>query len=277
MMPQGPQLLRTVLFVPGSRPERFEKALGAGADAVIIDLEDAVEQDRKAEARQHIRDFAERRPDVSFLLRINDATTTWFRDDLALCEQLDGVCAVVLPKAESAAQISVVAGIGKTVLPIIESARGVLALSELAGAKGVDRLSFGSLDLMLELGTTADTAAAHVLLEHVRCQILLHSAAHALAQPLDGVYPDFSDLSGLQAHAQHMREMGFAGMLCIHPAQIAPIHSAFAPTAAEQDWARRVVDIAEKTGSSAFQLDGKMVDVPVIERARRILAQGQGT
>lgn len=273
MAEYGNALMRTVLFVPGSRPERFSKALMAGADAVIIDLEDAVEQEHKSSAREHIRKFAASAPDARFMVRVNDATTPWFDDDLTLCASLEGVIAVVLPKAETAGQVGRAAQTGKAVLPIVESPRGVLALGELAASTGVMRLSFGSLDLMLELGTTADTPAAHTLLEHVRCQILLHSAAHGLAQPLDGVYPDFSDAQGLQQHAVHIKNMGFAGMLCIHPRQIEPIHAAFLPSQSEQDWARRVVDIADRTGSSAFQLDGKMVDVPVIERARRILAQ----
>lgn len=270
--PNAKALMRTVLFVPGSRPERFSKALAAGADAVIIDLEDAVEQDRKLQAREHISTFAASHPDARFMVRVNDETTPWFDDDLALCARLPGVDAVVLPKAEHAGQIQRVVQAGKDVLPIIESPRGVLALNELAASPGVLRMSFGSLDLMLELGTTGDTPAAHTVLQHVRCQILLHSAAHGLAQPLDGVFPDFSDLQGLQEHAVHIRHMGFAGMLCIHPAQIAPIHTAFLPSPSEQEWARRVVDIADSSGASAFQLDGKMVDVPVIERARRILA-----
>lgn len=269
---QAPSVMRTVLFVPGSRPERFAKALAAGADAVIIDLEDAVEQDQKAAARDNIRDFAAQAPDARFLVRVNDATTSWFADDLALCADLASVDAVVLPKAESAEQLAQVVRAGRKVLPIVESAQGVLALGELAAAPGVLRLSFGTLDFMLELGTTPDTPAAHMLLEHVRCQILMHSAARGLESPLDGVFPDFSNTEALKNHTRHVRHLGFGGMLCIHPAQIAPIHQAFAPSDAERDWARRVVEIADRTGSSAFQVDGKMVDVPVIRRARQILA-----
>src|SRR5690554_870886 len=267
-------VMRSVLFVPGSRPERFAKALAAGADAVIIDLEDAVEQQYKDDARKHIREFAAATPDATFLVRINDATTPWFEDDLALCASLDSVATIVLPKAETSAQVKQTVQTGKAALPIVESPRGVLALAELAATENVSRLSFGSLDLMLELGTTPDTPAAHTMLEHVRCQILLHSAAHGLAQPLDGGFPDFRDVPGLQKHALHIKHMGFAGMLCIHPAQISPIHEAFMPSPQEQEWARRVIEIADRTGSSAFQVDGKMVDVPVIQRARQILALG---
>jgi (S)-citramalyl-CoA lyase len=265
------QRVRSALFVPASRPERFSKALAAGADVVIIDLEDAVEPALKNPARDHVRSFAQAHPETRFLLRTNGATTAWFDDDLSLCTDCDAICGILLPKAESAQQIALAAATGKPVLPIVESARGVLALPEMAGAKGVERLSFGSLDLMLEAGTTPDTEGARLLLDHIRCQILLHSAANGLAAPLDGVYPDFSNDEGLAAVARQVCDMGYGGMLCIHPRQIPVIHATFAPTAAEADWARRIVELADSTGSSAFQMDGKMVDAPVIERARRLL------
>ncbi|PLC48725.1 CoA ester lyase [Pollutimonas subterranea] len=267
------QQIRSALFVPATRPERFSKALAAGADTVIIDLEDAVEHAFKDQARKHLCDFASANRQADFCVRINGATTPWFNADLAACADNPNIRAVLLPKAESALQVQQVAQAVSTVLPIIESAKGVLALGEMAGQQGVARLSFGSLDLMLELGTAPDTAGAALLLNHIRCQILLHSAAHGLAAPLDGVYPDFSDEDGLFQLAQQVRDMGFGGMLCIHPKQVATIHAAFAPTAADAEWAKRVIDIANSTGSSAFQLDGKMVDAPVIQRARQILAQ----
>ena len=267
------QQIRSALFVPATRPERFSKALAAGADTVIIDLEDAVEHAFKEQAREHLREFAAAHRQADFWVRINGASTQWFNADLAVCADNPNIRAVLLPKAESALQVQQVAQAVGTVLPIIESARGVLALGEMAAQHGVDRLSFGSLDLMLELGTAPDTAGAALLLNHIRCQILLHGAAHGLAAPLDGVYPDFSDHDGLAHIAQQVRDMGFGGMLCIHPKQIATIHAAFAPTAADADWARRIIEIADSTGSSAFQMDGKMVDAPVIERARHILRQ----
>ncbi|HUH59325.1 MAG TPA: CoA ester lyase [Candidimonas sp.] len=266
------QQMRSALFVPATRPERFAKALAAGADAVIIDLEDAVEPDAKDGARQHVGDFASAHPQVAFCVRVNGHGTPWFDADLALCASHGNIDCVLLPKAESAAQIAPLAGAGKSVLPIVESAMGVLSLAELAAAPGVQRLSFGSLDLMLDTGTAPDTKGASLLLDYVRCQILLHSAACGLAAPLDGVYPDFSNAAGLAALAAQVRDMGFGGMLCIHPAQVPTIHAAFAPTAAQVDWASRVVAKADSTGSFAFQMDGKMVDAPVIERARQIIA-----
>lgn len=264
--------LHALLFVPASRPERFSKALDAGANAVIVDLEDAVEHPLKAQARNALRDFLQANSQASVLVRVNDATTEWFADDIAVCAALPGVAGIVLPKTESADQVAKVAACGKPVLPIIESARGVLALADIAAAPGVTRLSFGALDMMLETGTQPDTEGARLVLNHIRCQILLHSAAARLEPPIDSVYPNFSDDAGLQAVAQQVRDMGFGGMLCIHPRQVNVVQQVFAPSAAELEWAQRVVAQADETGSLAFQVDGKMVDAPVIARARRIVA-----
>lgn len=263
--------MRSALFVPATRPERFSKAFAAGSDVVIIDLEDAVEPSAKASARKQVDDFAGANARIKFCVRVNAHGTPWFAADLAMCAAHANIHSVLLPKAEAAAQIAPLVQAGKSVLPIVESAKGVLALAELAGASGVERLSFGSLDLMLDTGTVPDTKSAGLLLDHIRCQILLHSAACGLAAPIDGVYPDFSNTAGLAALAAQVRDMGFGGMLCIHPAQVATIHAAFTPTAAQVEWAVRVVAMAESTGSFAFQMDGKMVDAPVIERARQII------
>jgi len=265
--------MRSALFVPGNRPERYGKALAAGADAVIIDLEDAVEDDAKDVARSHIADFAAEHPQARFLVRSNAADRPWFEADMSLCREHAAIVGVVLPKAESAAQLSRVRELtGKPIIPIVESAKGVLALDELASSEGVERLAFGYLDLMLDTGTRPDTQGARLLLDHIRCRMLLCSAAAGLQAPLDGVHPDFRDIETLTNIAIQMRDMGFSGLLCIHPAQVKAVHAAFAPSDQERDWARRVVAEFDRTGSAAFQLDGRMVDAPVIERARRILA-----
>lgn len=267
-----PDMMRSVLFVPGSRPERFEKALAAGADAVIIDLEDAVEADAKAGARNHVADFARANPQARFLVRCNGAETPWFDDDLALCTSIEGIVAVMLPKAETAPQVQTVwRRTGKPVIPIVESARGVAAMDALAAAEGVQRLAFGYLDLILDTRTHPGTPGARLLLDHVRCRMLLASAAAGIGAPLDGVHPDFRNTEAVSSIAIQARDMGFAGVLCIHPAQVAAVNAAYMPSEYEREWAQRVVAEFERTGSSAFQLDGEMVDAPVIERARRIL------
>lgn len=265
--------MRSALFVPGNRPERYAKALAAGADAVIIDLEDAVAADDKDTAREHIASFAAEHPEARFLVRSNAADTPWFEADMALCAAHAAIVGVVLPKAESAGDLKRVRELtGKPIIPIVESAKGVLALDELAGAEGVERLAFGYLDLMLDTGTRPDTPGARLLLDHIRCRVLLSSAAAGIQAPLDGVHPDFRDSETLSSIVIQVRDMGFAGALCIHPAQVTVVHAAFAPSDSECDWARRVLAEFERTGSAAFQIDGMMVDAPVIERARRILA-----
>jgi (S)-citramalyl-CoA lyase len=265
--------LRTALFVPATRPERFAKALASGADAVIIDLEDAVEHETKERARTDLADFAAAHPNVSLLVRINDGSTRWFEEDLRVCRELPNVAGIVLPKTESPEQAYSVVGSGKPVIPLIETARGVQMLDGIAGVQGVRRLSFGLLDLMLDLGATPDTPSAGLILDHVRVQVLLRSRMHGLAAPLDSIYPDFSDEAGLAAAARRACDMGFCGMLCIHPRQIPVVHEAFQPSQQELDWARRVVAQAAQSGAAAFKLDGRMVDLPVIERARHIVAR----
>lgn len=265
--------LRTALFVPASRPERFIKALESGADAVIIDLEDAVEHEAKDRARVELANFATSHPDASFMVRINDGATSWFDEDLAVCRELPNVRGIVLPKTESAEQAYRVVGAGKRVIPLIETARGVQVLDEIASVQGVRRLSFGLLDLMLDLGVTPDTESAALVLNQIRFQILMYSRMHGLDAPLDSIYPDFSDPVGLAVAARQACDMGFCGMLCIHPRQIEVVHQAFLPSAQDLDWAQRVVAQAETDNSVAFKLDGRMVDLPVIERARRIVAR----
>ncbi len=266
-------LLRTALFVPASRPDRIPKALASGADAVIVDLEDAVEPAAKDTARAALAAFCGEQPQARVLVRVNDAASAWFASDLDVCARLAGVAGIVLPKAESAEQVAAAAVAGKPVIPIIESARGVLELPRIAAVAGVQRLSFGALDLGLDLGMAPQADGARAMLDHVRCQLLLHGRVAGLAAPLDGVYPAIDDESGLAAAARHARELGFAGMLCIHPAQIPIVHRTYAPSEQEVDWARRVVQAHESTGAAAFRLDGKMVDAPVIAQARQVLAR----
>ncbi|MCY1208849.1 Citrate lyase subunit beta-like protein [compost metagenome] len=261
--------LRSALFVPGDRPERFAKALASGADTVIVDLEDAVQASSKAQARNHLRTFLDAHPDASVWVRVNMAGHPEHNADLELCRHRS-VLGVLLPKAESPEQVANAAAIGKPVMPIVESALGILALPEMARIDGVQRLTFGGLDLCLDLGISAGTQAASRLLDQVRYDLLLHTRLASLAAPLDTVYPDIADLDGLSRFARDARDAGFAGMLCIHPSQVTGVHQALAPTREQLDWAQKIVSAAQ--GNGAFQLDGQMVDAPVIERARRLLA-----
>ncbi|KAB5624550.1 CoA ester lyase [Pseudomonas putida] len=275
-MPQT--IVRSALFVPGSRPERFAKALAAGADAVIVDFEDAVEEPLKLQARDNLAAFLAAHPQARVWVRVNAPEHAGHADDLAFCAQQPGVSAVLLPKVENAAQVAVAARTGKPVLPIIETAKGLLALERIAGAEGVERLSFGSLDLALDLNLNTDSASAQRFLDQARMAVQLHSRGADLAPPLDGVFPAIGDPQGQQRAMRHAYDMGYGGALCIHPSQVPLIHGVLAPSSEELAWARRVVDasVAAK-GAGAFQLDGQMIDAPVLLRAQRLLALAEST
>lgn len=268
-----PSVIRTALFVPANRPDRIPKALATGADTVIVDLEDAVEHLAKDAARQTLVDFLDAHPDVRLWVRVNDASTPWHDADLKALRGRAQVTGIVLPKTESMAQARHAAQTNIPIIPIVETAQGVLNLAEIASTPGLERLAFGSLDYSLDLSMTPDTEGADLVLDHARVQLLLHGRVAGLGLPLYGVFPGIQDTSGLRAAAIRARDMGFGGLLCIHPTQVPVVHEAFLPPLADLEWARKVVSAHRETGQAAFKLDGKMVDAPVIARARRLLQQ----
>jgi citrate lyase subunit beta / citryl-CoA lyase len=270
------QLPRSYLFVPGDRPERFAKALASGADAVVLDLEDAVRPDAKAAARDAVAAFVASSPERSRLvLRINAEDTAWFAADCELLVFHPGL-SVMLPKAQGVAVLHALQGLspGLAVLPLVESAAGVLAAEALAGAPGVQRLVFGTLDYALDMGLEGELATT-VGLDFAASRIALASHAAGIAAPVAGVTPAIDDEPLLLAEWARARAHGFGAKLCIHPRQVAAVHQALAPSTDEIAWARRVLAAADPAGKSqgAVQLDGRMVDKPVIERARRLLAR----
>ena len=265
-------LARTYLFVPGDRPERFAKALASGADAVVLDLEDAVAAPAKAAARAAVA--AALAGDATLLVvRINDRSTAWFADDLAMLAALRAP-AVMLPKAECVADIEAVRAACSdiAVLALVETARGVLAADVLAAAPGVQRLVFGTIDFALDLDLAGDLAGT-IGLDHAASRLALASRAAGIAAPVAGVTTAIDDEGLLLAELARARAHGFGAKLCIHPKQISPIHAALAPSATELAWAERVLAAADAAGGAAVQLDGRMVDKPVIERARRLVAR----
>jgi len=260
----------TYLFVPGNRPDRFGKALASGADAVIIDLEDAVTPEDKPAARSAIREFAasDRTRAASLLVRINDAATQWFDADLELL-RVAGVGGVVLPKTEHASHIERAAAAltpDGVVIPIVETARGLLNIDELAAAPRVQRIAFGTLDYAVDLDLSGDERG----FVYPACRIALASRAAGIASPIGGVTPEIGDETKLLADLAFARACGFGAKLCIHPQQVAAIHRALMPTEDEIAWARRVL-VAADSGRGAAQVDGKMVDRPVVLKAQRIL------
>lgn len=264
------QIIRSALFVPATRPERIPKALSSGADVVIVDLEDAVQESLKVEARANLEAFLLATPQARLLVRINAPGHVGQAADIALCQRHPGVIGVLLPKVENTEQVARAAASGKPVWPIIESAQGLLELPAIARAEGVERLSFGGLDLGLDLGLASGSAAAERILDQARYTILLHARTANLAPALDSVFPAIQNQDGLRQAAQDARDMGFGGLLCIHPSQVDVVHQALMPSPEALDWAQRVM-AAGASGDGVFVVDGQMVDAPVVGRARRLL------
>ena len=264
------RLPATYLFVPGNRSDRFHNALHSGTDAVVLDLEDAVTPEDKPAARDAIRNWyvPEHERVAQVVIRINDETTAWFEDDLMVV-RATGVLTVMLPKVETPAQIQrILAALpdGGTVVPIIESARGALNCESIAAAKGVHRLAFGTLDYAVDLDLPGDDRG----LLYTASRMAIASKAAGVATPIAGVTAALGDDERLTADLDFARACGFGAKLCIHPKQVAVVNAWFAPTVSEIDWAQRVIRAAEGN-QGAFQLDGKMVDRPVILKARNVL------
>jgi citrate lyase subunit beta / citryl-CoA lyase len=260
----------TYLFVPGNRPDRFDKALASGADVVVVDIEDAVAPEDKSTARHATAQWcagAEMHR-TRLAIRINDATAEWFADDLELL-RTTGIALAMLPKAEhpeSMSQVLCAMPAGAQLIPIIETARGVANVDAIASAKGVLRLAFGSLDYAVDLDLSGDERG----LIHAASRLAIASKCAGIASPIAGVTAAFDDDVCLQVDVAFARAHGFGAKLCIHPRQVEAVHRLFAPTPAELAWAKQVVAAAERH-RGAFVLDGKMVDRPVLFRAQAIL------
>jgi citrate lyase subunit beta/citryl-CoA lyase len=265
------RIARSLLFVPGNRPERFDKAAASGAHQVILDLEDAVAPEAKAGARAAAAAWlAAGRQAV--VVRINGADTPWFRDDLSMVQAAPGA-GVVVPKADAATLPEVAAALpGRHLIALLETVEGWMELDRLAAVPGLSRIAFGSIDFALETGI-ADEGDA---MTSIRTRIVLASCHAGLAPPVDGVSVEVADEALMQRHALRSLQLGFGGKLCIHPRQVAAVNAAFRPQPSQVDWALRVLAAFEASGGAATAVDGKMVDKPVVEQARRIAAEGGG-
>lgn len=261
--------------MPADRPERIGKALHSGAHAVIVDLEDAVAPAAKAAARDALANWLDGPEAAPVMVRVNAVATPWHADDVRLCAH-PRVQGLMLPKAEAAPPLAALATLAalaaqpapqRALLPLIESAAGFEALREVARAPGVTRLVFGSLDFQADLGIEGDDDA----LLFFRSQIVLASRLAGLAAPVDGVSTALDDEAALAADTARARRLGFGAKLCIHPRQVAVVNAGLAPAEAELAWARRVLAAAQASGGAAVAVDGKMVDAPVLLRARRLL------
>jgi citrate lyase subunit beta / citryl-CoA lyase len=254
------------LFVPGSRPERFAKADNSGADAVILDLEDAVAPGDKDRARDAVVAHAAVLKS-QVIVRINAAGTPWHEADIDAVRRLDGV-SVMLPKAERPEEIVSMArhvARGVCVIALVESAVGLARLADILATPGVVAAAFGSVDFSLDLGCAHD----RLILLAARNEIVWRSRAAGRAAPIDGVTTDLSSPEITEDDARHAMKMGFGGKMAVHPRQIEPIGNGFRPSENQISWARDIVDAT--LSGEAVQVKGEMVDRPVIERARRIL------
>ncbi|HEY7677184.1 MAG TPA: CoA ester lyase [Candidatus Methylomirabilis sp.] len=280
--------LRSLLFVPGNKPRMHEKAAGAGADALILDLEDSVPPAEKPAARPMVREALEKVRGPALYVRVNGDGTPWLADDLAAVT-CAGLAGIMLPKAEHLTTLRMVSDLlaaaesraglplgGTEIVLQIETALGVRNTFELAGARRVASVCPGTArdgDLQRDLGAAWSLNGPE--LAYARGKVLLDAKAAGIAYPLDGVYADFQDDDGFLAEATLSRRMGYCGKTLIHPRQIPLAHRAFTPAAKEVAYYRRLLEAFEAAvagGSAAASLDGTMVDVAMAERARRFLA-----
>ncbi|MEN6668793.1 CoA ester lyase [Psychrobacter sp. B38] len=273
---------KTWLFVPATRIDRVTKAFANGAQAVIVDLEDAVAPADKAQAREALKNYYDEQNEQQtyqpIWLRINQAGIEAFLADIALCQKLPKLAGVLLAKAEQAADIEHIhQHTGLSVIALVESAVGLHQIDSMAKATGLAAFSYGFLDLCNDLGVQVGTPAADIVANQIRYQLILTSTVHKLAPPIDTVYPDFNNEAGLSARVQLWSQMGMSGMLCIHPKQVAIVHQALRPTECELQFAKHVMAEYERSGQAVFKIDGEMVDAPVIARCRQLLTQWQTT
>lgn len=262
------------LFVPGIRPERFSKALNSGANGVVLDLEDAVPEEDKDDARNAIRTAwssftAEQKKRL--VIRSNSPGSKFYAADLILAQELNIAC-ILIPKSESQDEINGAALVlpNTAIIPMIETAIGLENIREIANSNRVIRLALGNLDLQADLGMICDQNETE--LQTARFQIVLASRLAQIAPPIDGVTPSTDDLERINRDAQRAKAMGFGGKLCIHPKQVSIVKSAFMPSQDEINWAQRVVDADKASKGGAVKLDGRMIDRPVVLLALRTLA-----
>lgn len=272
---------RSYLFVPANRPERYAKALDSGADAVIVDLEDAVAPSVKTQARDTLADWLAQQvqPPANLWVRVNAVDTPWHAEDVRCFHgaPAGSIAGIVLPKTEDCGAIRDIgrhftgARSQSRVLPLIETAAGIAQMRQIARAEHVERLVFGSIDLQVDLGIQCEPLESE--LSHLRIEMVIASRLANIAQPVDGVTSGFDDMPFLAAAVSRARRSGFGAKLCIHPRQVDVVNQGFLPSEEEMAWARAVVEAVAKSGGGAISLNGKMIDKPVIMQAERFLRQ----
>jgi len=292
---------RTWLFTPGDDRRKLARATGAAPDALIVDWEDGVDARRKPAARQATRALLEaaasrRLPGASdqghagagsdarrkpsrakrIGVRVNPAGTSLHARDLEAVAAMRPDF-VMLPKVETAVDLEQADALGIALVVLVESARGLEAMPELASAsEHVERLAFGALDFCADVHVTWRSPSP--VLDYARVRMVVVSRAAGLAAPIDSVFPDLSDLDGLRAEAERSRQAGFGGKMVLHPQQLAPVVAAFAPEPEALERARRILaayQAAEQRGSVVLEVDGSLVDAPLVRWARQVVADAE--
>ncbi len=282
-------MIRSVLFVPGNRPERIPKAVATGADSVIVDLEDAVPLDEKQKARRAVKEALHQHRHHKLWVRVNGPDTKWIDGDI-LAVMSEGIGGIMVPKLETPSQVDgVFDRILKTsekqnidlnnifFVPLVETALSVENVFGIASASvehsRLAMLAFGAADFTADLGINLSYTGEELM--YPRARIAVASRAAGARPPLDSPYMiDIKDRDGLKKDAGRARNLGFQGKLCVHPVQVDVVNDVFSPDQAEIDMATRVLaayEAAVKEGKGVVQLDGKLVDPPVVERARQIM------
>ena len=261
---------RTLLFVPGIRPDRFAKAAATAADLVIVDLEDAVPEENKAIARDAIVQWL--CTDGQAAVRVNGTTSDHYQQDVTALVGLPGLRAVVVPMADDPAalvDLHQLLGQDVEIVALIETALGIVRAFELASTSGVSRLAFGNLDFAADIDSSTEDEAMLM----ARSSLVVASRAAGLPGPVDGVTTALDNPTVCGADAARARRLGFAGKLCIHPTQVEPVNAAFRPTMDEIAWAHRIIEAS--TAGGVVRVDGHMVDAPVGLKAQAILARAE--
>lgn len=271
---------RSVLFTPGDEAEMMRKALGGDADVVVFDLEDAVAPDAKEDAREAVGEV---------LTEAGETPEVWVRlnpfeeggeSDLDAVSEKEPSC-FVIPKAGSAADVERVAealderGSDAGIVPIVETAEGVVNTAEIAGASRVSAVIFGAEDLSADIGATRTEEGEEVLYAR---QKVVTAASAAGVDAIDTLWTDFRDDEGLRRDTERAVRFGYDGKLCIHPAQVDPINDAFTPDEDRVEWAEKVMEAkreADERGKGVFEVDGEMVDEPLVEQARTVLERAR--
>ena len=270
---------RSYLFVPATQPERIKKALASDADAIIIDLEDAVPLSEKDKVRDSVLKVLHEleNPVKAIYLRINDLLTAFWREDVSLLKEYP-FAGIVLPKTNTKEDIEEIENFvpeNQHIIPLIETAQGVLSVKSIAStSRRIKRLAFGAIDYSLDLGINLSITQNELI--YLRSMIAISSRAYGLLPPIDTVYTEFKNDEGLIRESCLGKQYGFCGKLCIHPNQTTIVNRIFTPTDKEVQWAKELVTTFEKAeleGLAAIQLNGKMVDYPVYKQALQVLGR----